>query len=184
MSDTLRLLEFLENSVTFSLSSSCVVPVCVGMWRYVSGWVSGMSGDSTGLCARVYRVCVYVCVSDGDKRPCSLDPRVTQRWQIVSLSLPLITALDPNCEFHLQTARFDGQMFVQLRKGVQAEYFLSKYLHSCFYFLCFISLYDELSFGLVLFPLGKKRKTHQKLFPLRVFYCHHEMGAISFVLRV
>lgn len=123
---------------------------------------------------------MYVCVSNSDKRPCSLDLRVTQRWQIVSLSFPLITALDPNWEFHLQTARFDGQMFAQLPMGVQAEYFLSKCLHSCFYFLCFISLCDDLSiFGLVLFPLGKKkRKTHWKLFPLRVFYCHNETGVL------
>lgn len=92
----------------------CCLSVCRFVKVCVRMSVSGTSRDST---------CMRVCVSNSDKRPCSLDLRITQQWQIVSLSPALITTLDPNWEFHLQTVRFDEQIFVQLRMGVQAEYF-------------------------------------------------------------
>lgn len=106
---------------------------CLCLCRYVSG---------PGCQEWAQTVHVCVCVEQQEKGPRSQDLRVTQRWQIVSHSLPLITALDPNWEFHLQTTRFDGQMFAQLPTGVRAEYFLSKCLRCCFF--CFISLRSNL----------------------------------------
>lgn len=114
--------------------------------------VSGMSRDSVGMRERA---------SDADKRPSSPDLGVTRRRQILSLSLTLITALDPNCEFHLQTARFDEQMFVQLRKSVRAERFQANVL---------LSLRDARPRRLLLYEKKNKMKS-----PSKVFYCADEM---------